>query len=286
MALAGEGAAHAKCGARTEWRITPTPGTALTERGWILIEADIAGPIAAQQCMAAFDSPLALKGVDHDVPLEVAFVSNGIPVGGGVSGMQWLLRPKHPLRVGQQYALAIANQRFEWTAEPATSVNLRWTGPPQEAARDYARLPCGPESHLWIQAPLTIHNALMRFRATPVHGGEKREHIVRVKDGRIEVGRNMCYGGVDLKAGGEYQLELWALHPDGREVAAPQALRIRAPNNDDPKPLWLAELLAPAHEDGSPLSTFGILVLTCAAVGALGLLLRRAFKSRLPPRTS
>src|SRR5262249_27695389 len=142
MVLAVEGAAHAKCGARTEWRITPTPGTTLTERGWILIEADIAGPIAAQQCMAVFDSPVALKGVEHDVPLEVAFVSNGVPVGGGVSGMQWLLRPKQPLRVGQQYTLAVANQSFSWTADRATSIDLRWIGQPQVAARDYARLPC------------------------------------------------------------------------------------------------------------------------------------------------
>lgn len=231
LTLAIHSTAHARC--MGHWASAwPEPGKPLPANGRVLLE----GYGAWRQPVLDVGErhPVLVSGKDR-VPLKVVDRFEGELKIGAV-----MLQPERPLKVGGRYRLVLegkAGNREEfgatqptargevpwgWPVVAADGEAPSWTNPPEALKGTHEELGCGPASNVEMDVSAR-DNVDLRILAevTPRGGGSTVRYPVPVREGKVQLGHDMCSGPFKLEAGKRYTARLWAMDLAGQKAALP-----------------------------------------------------------------
>jgi hypothetical protein len=210
----------------------PEPGKPLPANGRILLEGYGAWRDPVLDLEARH--PVLVSGRER-VPVKVVDRFEGELKIGAI-----MLQPEHPLTVGARYRLVLEGKRgnrevfgatqptrkgevpWSWPVAAADEEGPTWATPPAVLKGTREELGCGPASSVEMDVS-ALDNADFRVLAevTPQGGGPTVRYPVQVREGKVELGHNMCSGPFMLAAGKRYTARLWAMDLAGHKAALP-----------------------------------------------------------------
>lgn len=146
-----------------------------------------------------------------------------------------LVKPSIPLTVGKTYELSFIGlpkeeaQPNHWNSGTQTWEPMRWNvtdmpqplaGPlsqPRETGKTLMHYGCGPEMHVHFRiAPEGSTNGLVQVAVSEKGGGRRTTYVLRMQDGRVEIGHGMCSGAFTFETGETYTVTFDPIGPDGK----------------------------------------------------------------------